>query len=405
MPTFQYSARDRAGQTQAGVLAARDVTEARQTLRNRELFLTGIRQQESRDTTPRPGLFGPRKVRLKDMVVMSRQLATLVRSGISLFESLHAVEAQTQNPCLAGLLNKLRYDVLTGSSLAEAMRKHPAVLSESYVSLVQAGETGGLLEQTLEIAAEQFDREAELREKIKSALVYPAVVLTALVGLVLFMLVFIIPVFAKVYEQFHAHLPAITQALVQLSDLLLHKAWLVVLILAGLIFGLRKAVRRPAGRRVFDRLKLQMPLLGALNRKVAVARFTQTFAGSVHAGVPILRALAIAADTSGNVIIMEAIQQVADFVKDGSTLTQPLEQTGQFPPMVTRMIAAGEESGNLDTMLTEITRFYNRDIEYTVANLTRVLEPVMTLLVGGVVLFVLLALYMPLFNLAQVLRQ
>ena len=405
MPTYNYVARDRAGTQSNGVIAARDMSEVREVLRNKELFVTTVREQAG-PSAPGQGfqLFKSKKVKLQELVIMSRQMATLVRSGISIVECLHAVAAQTENATLKQALNDIRLDVLTGSTLTDAMRKHARILNEMYVSLVQAGETGGVLERTLEIAAVQFDQEAELQEKVKAAFVYPIVVLVASIGVVFFMLIFIVPVFAKVYDQFHAKLPPVTMALVLLSSFVLHYWWIVIIASYIGAFLFRRYIRTPAGRMVFDRVMLKLPLIGSLNRKIAVARFTQTFAGAVKAGVPILRALAISAQTAGNVVIQEAIKKVANFVKDGSTLTVPLEQTGQFPPMVTRMIAAGEQSGNLDTMLEEITRFYNRDIEYTVGKLTRVIAPIMTIVVGGIVLFVLLALYMPIFNLTNVVR-
>jgi type IV pilus assembly protein PilC len=407
MPTFSYTARDRAGQQSTGVIAAKDPTEVREVLRNKDLFVTQIKEKSGPSQGSGGGLFSAfskKKVKLTDMVVMSRQLATLVRAGISIVECLYAVAEQTENPVLKHTLSDIRLDVLTGSTLTDAMRKHPKVLSETYTSLVQAGETGGVLETTLEIAATQFDQEAELREKVKAAFVYPIIVLVASVGVVFFMLVFIVPVFAKVYEQFHAQLPAVTQLLVTMSFVIVHYWWMVLLCGIGIVMAFKRYIQTPTGRKIFDQIMLKLPLLGKLNRKIAVSRFTQTFAGAIKAGVPILRALAISAQTSGNVIIMDAIKKVANFVKEGATLSVPLEQTGQFPPMVTRMVSAGEQSGNLDTMLEEITKFYNRDIEYTVGKLTRIMEPAMTVVVGGIVLFVLLALYMPIFNLTNVVR-
>jgi len=408
MPSFNYVARDRSGKQTTGVIAAKDITEVREMLRNKELYLTTVREQAAPAQGTPPGLFGgfrKRKIKLGDMVVMSRQLATLVRSGLSIIECLHAVEVQAENYTLKETIKQMRLDVLTGSTLTDAMRKHPKVFNEMFVSLVQAGETGGVLEQTLETAAEQFDKEAELKEKVKSAFVYPIIVLVASVAVVFFMLVFIVPVFAKVYDQFHAVLPPVTLALVSLSFIILHYWWMCIAALFGIVTAIKRFARTPRGRRLFDKMKLKLPLLGKLIRKIAVARFTETFAGATKAGVPILRALAISAQTSGNVIIVEAITKVAHFVKEGASLSVPLEQTGEFPPMVTRMIAAGEQSGNLDEMLEEITKFYNRDIEYTVQKLTKIMEPAMTVAVGGIVLFVLLALYMPIFNLTQVVRR
>jgi type IV pilus assembly protein PilC len=285
------------------------------------------------------------------------------------------------------------------------MRKHPKVFNEIYVSLVEAGEAAGTLDHTLELAATQFDEEAELREQIKAALTYPAIVVVAACGVVAFMLVFVVPAFAKVYQQFHAQLPAVTRMLITLSDIVLHRAWVVILAAILLIFGFRRYIETESGRLRYDSLKLKLPLLGKLIRKIAIARFAQTWAGATKGGMPILQALQISANTSGNVVIRNSVQQVATFVKEGATLADPLSATGQFPPMVTRMIAAGESSGDLDMMLEELARFYRRDIDYQVKKLTRLMEPIMTVVVGAVVLFVLVALYMPIFTLPTIVRR
>ena len=402
MSSFTYTARDRNGAQKLGTVDARHVNEARDLLRAKDLFVVEIQEKKLNDGATKKR---KKKVKLGDMVVMSRQLATLVRAGLSIIECLHIVATQTDNPTFSDALNEVRLAVLTGSTLADALRRHPKVFNEKYIALVQAGETGGVLDKTLEIAATQFDAEADLKEKVKAAFVYPMVVMFASIAVVIFMLVFIVPVFANVYKSFGASLPPVTQLLVTMSFVIINYWWLVAVGSVGLVKGLKKAHASPKGRRMFDQLMLKIPLLGPLNRKIAVSRFTQTFSGSVEAGVPILRALAISAQTSGNVIIMEAINKVTIQVKDGSTLTAPLEATGQFPPLVCKMIAAGEQSGNLDEMLSEITKFYSRDIEYTVGKLTRIMEPAMTVVVGGIVLFVLLALYMPVFNLTQVVHK
>jgi type IV pilus assembly protein PilC len=401
MASFTYTARDRTGSARSGVIDAKHVAEARESLREKDLFVTNI--QEKGPAKARTGR--RKKVKLGDMVVMSRQLATLVRAGLSIIECLHTVATQTENPALAQAIDDVRLDVLTGSTLADSMKRHPKVFNEKYIALVHAGETGGVLDQTLEVAAEQFDKEADLREKVKSAFVYPMVVMIASIGVVIFMLVFIVPVFSNVYKQFNAKLPPVTELLVTLSFVILNYWWMVIGIGVALVMAFKRYHSTPQGRKVFDIIMLKLPLLGKLNRKIAVARFTQSFSGAIKAGVPILRALTISAQTSGNVVIMEAINKVTAQVKDGSTLAAPLEATGQFQPLVTRMIAAGEQSGNLDEMLSEVTKFYNRDIEYTVGKLTRIMEPLMTIAVGGIVLFVLLALYMPIFNMTQVVHK
>jgi type IV pilus assembly protein PilC len=409
MPTFQYSARDRDGNLQSGSMSAEDVADLRRILRNKDLFLTrhvvrsGKTAMESAESSGAVGM--TRKVKLGDMVVMSRQLATLVRSGLPVIEALTAVSSQTENPALRAALDQVRLDVLTGASLAGALKKHPTIFSDIYVSLVEAGEAAGTLDQTLEVAATQFDREAELREQVKSAVAYPILVVIAAILVVTFMLLFVVPAFANVYKQFKAPLPPITRTMIALSNAVLHYSWAVALGVILLIWGVRKYVASPGGRYTWDRIKLKMPLLGKLNRKISIARFTQTWAGATRGGIPILQALQVSANTSGNVVIRDSIMQVAGFVKEGATLAEPLADTGQFPPMVTRMIAAGESSGNLDEMLEEVTKFYQRDIEYTVRKLTRLMEPLMTALVGAIVLFVLLSLYMPIFNLTQVIRR
>ena len=405
MPTFTYTARDRSGQMITGIQAAANPGDLRGQLREKNLFVTDAHEQSGTGEDAPSSIFGRKKVKLNDMVVMSRQLATLVHAGLNITECLYSVAEQSENPTLAASLDAVRKDVLSGSTLADGMRKHPDVYNEMYVSLVQAGEAGGLLDKTLETAAIQFDQEAELREKIKAAMTMPILVVIVAVGVVIFMLTAIVPVFAKVYEQFHATLPLVTLLLVKVSAIVVHY-WLWVLI--GLIVTvtvLRRFIKTSRGRHIYDKLKLKLPLLGKLNRKIAISRFCQTFSGMSAAGVPILRSLAVSANTCGNVIIQEAVMRVAEQVQQGAGLSKPLEATGEFPPMVTRLISAGEQSGNIDAMLAEITAFYNRDIQYTVDKLTKLMEPLMTIVVGCLVLFILLALYMPIFSLTQVLKR
>ncbi len=405
MPTFTYTARDRSGQLITGIQAAANPGDLRGQLREKNLFVTDAHEQSGSGEDEPSSIFGRKKVKLNDMVVMSRQLATLVHAGLNITECLYSVAEQSENPTLAASLDTVRKDVLSGSTLADGMRKHPDVYNEMYVSLVQAGEAGGLLDKTLETAAIQFDQEAELREKIKAAMTMPILVVIVAVGVVIFMLTAIVPVFAKVYDQFHATLPLVTLLLVKVSAIVVHY-WLWVLI--GLIVGvavLRRFIKTSRGRHIYDKLKLKLPLLGKLNRKIAISRFCQTFSGMSAAGVPILRSLAVSANTCGNVIIQEAVMKVAEQVQQGAGLSKPLEATGEFPPMVTRLISAGEQSGNIDAMLAEITEFYNRDIQYTVDKLTKLMEPLMTIVVGCLVLFILLALYMPIFSLTQVLKR
>ena len=408
MPTFLYKARDRNGNAVQGQLLSSDLDTVRQVLRERNLFLTSAtpQREETLENAAKAKNQGKR-VKINDMVVMSRQLASLVRAGIPINDALYTVALQSESLYLREIIQQVRRDILSGNSLTEAVAKHPKVFPELYVALIRAGEAGGVLDETLETAAQQFDNEAELREKVRTAFTYPIIVVITAIGVVAFLIAFVIPKFKLFYDGFNAQLPAVTLLLLSISDLV-RNGWADLFLLVALIvtiLGLRRYIKTPKGRRHYDLLKLKMPLFGKLNRKIAIARLTRTLSAMVRAGVPSLQSLMIAARVSNNVIISDAMTRVAEFVQQGSRLWMPMEQTGQFPPLVTRMIAAGEESGNLDEMLLELTRFYDRDIEYTVQKLTRMLEPILTVVIGSIVLFVLLALYMPIFNLTNVVRR
>lgn len=404
MPNFEYLARDRTGKLIQGNLAGADEQSVREQLRRKELFVTTIasKKQASGQSFE---WFKKKGVPLGDMVVMSRQLSTLVGAGLPLVESLLSLIGQTQNPMLKAALLDIRNDVLAGSTFSDALAKHPKIFSDLYQSLSKAGEIAGALDETLQTAAEQLDKEQELKEKVKSAFVYPIAVLVTATGVVAFLLTFVVPVFAKVYNQFHAPLPAPTQLLITIS-MVIHSFWYIVIAAGYIGFKVfKKWQATEKGRRKCDLWKIKMPLLGQLNRKIAIARLTRTFGAMVSAGVPIISGLQTSAKVTGNTVFMDVVTDACQKVNEGVKLSEPLEQSGQFPSMVTRMISAGEESGNLDEMLRQITNFYDRDIEYAVQKLTRLMEPIMTVVLGGVVGFILLALYMPIFNLSKVLHR
>ncbi len=404
MPSFTYVARDRAGKQLAGTLAGSDERAVREQLRRKDLFVTTITEQRQA-ARPLFGGSGRKKVGLNDMVVMSRQLSTLVRAGLPLVESLYTLAAQTTNPTLKAAITEIRSDVLAGSNFSDAVGKHPKIFSELYQALAKAGEIAGALDETLQVAAEQLDKEQQLRENVKAAFVYPTAVVVVAVGVVFFLLTFVVPVFAGVYDQFHAKLPAPTLLLVTMSKVIRSYWYMLVIGTYVSIKLLKRWQKTDKGRRTCDLIKLKMPLLGPLNRKIAISRLTRTFSAMVSAGVPIISGLQTSARVTGNSIFMEVIADTVQKVNEGVKLSVPLEQSGQFPSMVTRMISAGEESGNIDEMLKQITTFYDRDIEYAVQRLTRMLEPIMTVVLGVIVGFVLLALYMPIFNLSKVIHR
>lgn len=404
MPNYTYSARDMNGNMSNGVMQADNDAELRDKLRSSGLFLTRFKKSSDSAQKARSS-FLPKKIKLMDLVIMSRQFATLVRSGVPIVETLAALKAQTENPTIAEALGALQLDVLEGANLSSAMEKHPRVFGPLYVSLVSAGEASGSLDMALEIIAEQLEKESVVQEQVKSAMAYPKLVVLACFGVVTFMLVFIVPTFSKVYAQFHATLPSVTLLLVSISGFVTKFWWLAILMVIGVIQGIKKFRATPYGKHLLDRVSLKAPLLGSVMRKIAIARFSQTLAGATKSGVPILNGLAISADTSGNSVISEAVHRVASLVSEGSPLAATLDQTGQFPPMVTRMIAAGEKAGNLEEMLSEIAKFYSRDVDYAVGRMTKMIEPLMTIVVGGIVLFILVALYMPVFNLSNVIKK
>src|ERR1043165_5761076 len=316
--TYKYKARNKAGHLIIGNTTAANVGALREQLRRKQLFVTEYQEEATISSTAGQGLFRRRKCKLDDMVVMSRQLATLVKAGLPIVESLDSVIDQTNNVVLKEALTNTRADVLAGKSLTGAMKGQPHVFSELYTSLVEAGEMGSLLEHTLETAAVLFDKEAELRAKVKSAFVYPVLVIFASIAMVAFMLVFIVPVFADVYKQFHCQLPLVTQMLVTISFILLHYAWLVALGIFGFVVAFKQYIKTKKGRARFDAFKLKMPLLGKLIHKMCIARFTRTFGGLMKAGVPVLSALETAANTAANVTVIEAVKRVQSYVKEGT---------------------------------------------------------------------------------------
>ena len=409
MPTYEYTARDRDGNMSSGVLIAENENQLRQSLRIKELFVTNYHvrsdYQAAKGADATFNLFRPRRVKLTDMVVMSRQLSTLVRAGLSIVEALDTVANQTENVMLTEALWAVRLDVIGGDSLSTAMRKRPKVFNELYCALVEAGEVGGMLEHTLDVAAVEFDKQQTLREQVRSALTYPILVVMAAIFVVIFMLTFIVPIFAKIYAQFNAQLPTITQLLITISAVVLHWWYIILPIILLGLFLIREYYQTEQGKQVIDRFKLKIPILGKLLHKMAVAQFTNTWAGTTKGGIPILSALQVSARTANNVVIRDAVMNVAQDVQAGASLATSLEEKGKFPPLVVRMVASGEKSGNLDEMLDELTHFYERDIEYSVQRMVRMMEPAITVVVGSLVLFFLLALYMPIWNLTKVIRR
>lgn len=404
MPTFAYIARDISGRAVNGTLTGTDERAIREQLRRSNLYVTKMEVHgSSKAAGSQSSLFGGR-VKLYDLVVFSRQLSTLVRAGLQLTEALDILAQQTRNETLRAAIKEMYQDIASGSTMSSTMKKHPKLFSELYVSLVEAGETGGLLDQTLDTAAIALDTEMEIREKVRSAFVYPIAVVITAIGVVTFLLAYVVPIFASVYSQFHAELPAITKILVFISACLKSYWWVGVLALTGTVYACSRIYRTYRGRRFFDRLKTRVPLFGHLIEKIGLARTSHTLAALTNAGVPLTRALGTAGRVSGNALVMDAMDEVNLQIQNGTAMGVAMADTRRFPLIMTRMIAAGEQSGNLGEMLEQVARFFDREVDYGVKRLLTMIEPILTIVLGFVVGFILLALYYPIFNLGNVVK-
>ncbi len=347
----------------------------------------------------------PQRVTLKDLAIFSRQFATMIDSGLSLIRALNILVEQTENPKLADTIGELRNDVQKGSSLSAAMSKHPKVFPNLFVSMVRAGETGGQLDAVLNKVAEGYEKDYKLRQKIKSALTYPAVVTCIATLLVTIMLIFVVPTFAQMFNSLGGELPLPTRILVTVSAQARFLVPLAIATFVGLFFLYRRVRANNADMRLrFDKVKLRLPVFGDLFKKVALSRFTRTLALLLRSGVPVLEALDIVADTTGNEVITRAAGDVRESVRSGESMAEPLTRHQVFPPMVVQMIGVGEDTGALDDMLDKVADFYDQEIESTTESLTALLEPVMIAVLGGVVGSMVIALYLPMFKIYDLIK-
>jgi type IV pilus assembly protein PilC len=403
--TFEYAVRNKDGKIVKGRIEAKDQAAVVARLRSmgsaplsvQEVSNTGLQREISI-----PG-FGT-KIGMKDLAVMSRQLATMINSGLSILRALTILADQTDNKALAKVLGQVRGDVEAGTALSVAMGHHPTVFPPLMINMIKAGEVGGFLDQVLVSVAENYESEVKLRAKIKSAMTYPVVVFIMAILATAGMLLFIVPVFAGMFSSLGGELPLPTRILVTMSQAL--KIVAPVAVVAGIVFSVwwGKHKSDESVRRRLDPLKLKMPIFGPLFKKVAVSRFTRNFGTMIHAGVPILQALDIVGETSGNMVIELAAKSVRDSVRSGQSLSGPLVEHPVFPPMVVQMIAVGEDTGALDDMLYKISEFYDQEVEATTEQLTSLIEPLMIAVLGTVVGGMIIALYMPIFKIFDLIK-
>ncbi|MDR5708305.1 MAG: type II secretion system F family protein [Armatimonadota bacterium] len=400
MAVFQYTARDPMGRVITGVLEAENGAQVASRLREMGLFITAIEPVRAGPGEAR-GLWDLlRGISLRELALMSRQFATMVNSGLSLVRALGILEQQTSNPKLRRILAQVRSDVEQGRTLADSMAKHPQAFSSLYVNMVRAGEAGGVLDDVLQRLATFLEKEYTLRQKIKSAMVYPVILAVVATLALLFMTVFIIPQFVVFYRELDVgDLPVPTQILMWAS-LMIRSFWYIwVPALALAAYGFARWIRTPAGKAWWDRTKLRLPLFGPLVQKALLARFARTLGTLLGAGVPLLQAFEVTGKAVDNVVVEEGIQKVRSSIREGESIAVPLSSIPLFPPMVVQMVRVGEEAGNLDEMLVKVADFYDTEVEATVGALASTLEPAMIVFMGAVVGAMVISLYLPIFKL------
>jgi type IV pilus assembly protein PilC len=396
MSTYVFKAIDLAGVKARGELEADSKQAVSDQLKQRGLIVLDIADKSgSKDIE----LSFLNHVKAAELAVFSRQLATMINSGMSILRSLYVLEEQTEGKFLKTTLVAVRKDVEAGLSLSDSLARHPKVFSPLFVAMAQAGETGGVLEESLMRVADQLEKDASLRRQIKSAMVYPTLVVIFAVGIMMALVAFLVPVFESVFKQFGGQLPSITKVSVALSHAVTGYWWLMFLMAGVAGFAFVKWKKSSWGRKQWDQFRLRVPMkIGTIVQQVAVARWSRTLASLTAAGVPLLLALEITGKTGGNWAIEEAMDGVISSVKRGGTIAAPLAQAPVFPAMVTHMVGVGEETGALDTMLDKIADFYEDQVAASVKALTSILEPVMIILIGGIVGFIVVSMYLPLFN-------
>lgn len=401
MPTFKYETRDWNSKSVVGKIVADDEGKVIEELRKRNLTIISI--DLVKETASRKVPFGRAKVKEDDLVIFSRQLSTMIDSGIPILQALDALQEQITHPGFKGVVGFVRDDIQMGSSLSSSFAKHPGVFDTLFVNMVKVGETGGVLSQILDRIASYLEKSLRLKRKVQSAMIYPAVVVSMAIIITVLLLVKVVPTFAGIYTSFNKELPGMTQALIDMSDFLQHN--LLVFILGIIVFGfvVNRAYRTDVGRLYIDSFILKMPIFGDIIRKVAIARFSRTLSILLQTGVPILESFDIVGKSSGNRVIEGVIETVKENVREGESIATPLLKSGVFPPMVTRMISIGEKSGQLEKMLTKIADFYDDQVDTAVNGLTSIIEPLIIGVLGVVVGFIVIALFMPIISITTII--
>ena len=398
MPTYKYNAMDQSGRTVAGTLEAESVELVRGKLADLKYHVLSIRQSRAKASI-QDMLNGMQKVKLRDLVVFSRQFATMIDAGLSVVKCLDILQKQCRNPRLKDVIGQVKHDVAGGTSLTEAVQRHPKVFTPLYVNMIRSAEAGGILDTVLDRLSSFLEKEQETRTKIKSAMAYPAVVFAFSMLMLLGLMFFVLPKFKGIFEAMGLELPLSTKIMLNSSTYFQQYWYIALVLMVGSVVFIRVASRTEKGKYAIDAAKLKLPVFGDLMLKTAVSRFARTFGTLITSGVPVLRALEIVSDTAGNLVVSETVARARQSIKEGDKISTPLFTSKVFPVMVTQMIAVGEETGRLDQMLVKVANFYDEEVDATLKALTSLIEPLMIVGLGGIVGFIAISVISPIYSL------
>jgi type IV pilus assembly protein PilC len=396
MPAYAWKGKNRMGEVQEGVLVADSRDAASNTLKRNGIEVMNVRLMAAEKGK------SSGKVPAKELAIFTRQFSVMIDAGLPLVQCLEILGAQQPHKGFKRVIEAVRDDVEKGSTLQASLAKHPRAFSDLYVNMVGAGESGGILDIILQRLSTYIEKAVKLTSKVKGAMTYPVAVITIAIAVVIIIMVKVIPVFSAMYEGLGSKLPFPTLVCISLSNALINYSWLIIIAVVLITIGLRQYYRTPPGRLMIDSLLLKIPIIGDLLRKVAVARFCRTLGTLISSGVPILEGMDITAKTAGNMVVQNAILKSKDAVEQGRNIATPLAETKVFPPMVVQMVGVGEATGALDAMLAKVADFYEDEVDNAVANLTSLMEPVMIAILGAIIGFIVIAMYLPIFNLANV---
>ena len=403
MAAFTYDAINAQGLELSGEIHAPDLAAAHEQLESRGLLPQSLSERSASGERGAKTAF--KKVKPKSLQVFSRQLATMIEAGVSVVAALVTLEEQTDDNYLREVIAEIRSDVEGGMVLSKAFARHPKVFNRLYVSLIEAGESSGTLDKVLDRAAMQIEKENKLKRRVKGAMVYPSIVITFAFLVLTFMLMFIIPIFAKIFDELHGELPKPTQLVMGASSVMRHWWFIIFPLLIFLVFAFRRAKQTERGRELWDRFKLRIPMkIGATVHKVALARVSRTLATLIAAGVDIIKALEITGATSGNWVVEQSLANVKDRVHEGAPISQPLSEDHAFPAMVGHMVKVGEETGELDKMLGKVADFYEDEVDTAIQSLTSIIEPILMIGVGAMVGLIVISMYLPMFKMLTLIK-